>query len=519
MKLEDVLKNIADFTDDPIIITDGSDIDAPFGPKIVYINKAFTRMTGYTPEDIVGQTPRILQGPETDAAALAEIRAALQGGTPLVIELLNYRKSGEPFLVEVSLWPMAEKSDGIVTSPSFFLAVQRDVTERSDRSERLVEAPARADNPDQAKRNFLARMSHELRTPLNAILGFAEMINNEILGPIAEQRYVHYAGDIHISALHLLGIVDDLLDFSKIEAGKVDLDETEFDIAELIGEVYQIMRIHCERGQIVWTVNQADAFIIRADLRLMRQVILNLVSNAITFTDPGGIISLSCLRLADGRFACVINDTGTGLPFEKSIDVLDPYVSLRTEGSRKRRPGTGLGLPIAKSFMQLHGGDLFINSELGAGTSVFLTLPSERIVSANAVEMPTTDDVPILPARESLHLGAEEIETLSDAEIDRLPIGVMLLDADGTVLRFNATEARFSGLEPNEAIGKKFFTEIAPCTRFSAFRETFKNGVEAGTLNSTLSYTFAFPGRPMRVLIQLKAAKQAGFGWVFTRWV
>jgi photoactive yellow protein len=368
--------------------------------------------------------------------------------------------------------------------------------------------------------NFLSHMSHELRTPLNAIIGFSEMINSQILGPVGISRYAEYAGDIHLSAIHLLSIINDILDFSKIEAGRVQLDEHELDFGAVVDEVRRMLEAHLVRNSIDLRIEQSEGFNIRGDVRLLRQVLLNLLSNAVKFVGVGGRIHVSCLMLADGRFACVVNDTGPGIPSDKTLEVLEPYVSLQTDDHQRRRPGTGLGLPIAKSFMELHGGSLFINSELGAGTSVFLTLPAERVLAAPPLrDMPLADDHPDLPTAEAVVLDKLPAGEITVVDIDTLPIGVLLLDAAGTVLRYNATESRFSGILPAAAIGKNFFTDIAPCTRLSAFRRAFEQGVRDGTLNSMLSYTFTFPNRPMRVLVQIKAAKEAGRGWVFVRWV
>jgi photoactive yellow protein len=522
MLLDDILKNIADYTNDAVLITEAGSIDPPHGPKIAYVNAAFTRITGYSPDEVIGRTPHLLQGPETAAEVRRAIRAALQAGEPIQTEVVNYRKSGVPFVLELSIRPVLDSREPGAAGRSirYFVAIQREVSERRAREEQLREARDRAERADRAKMNFLAHMSHELRTPLNAIIGFSEIINGEILGPVGNPRYAEYAGDIHFSAVHLLGIINDLLDFSAIEAGRVELSETDIDVDDLVAETFRVLQMHCDRNGIHLSAESSGRFTVRADRRLLRQVLLNLLSNAAKFTESGGQISVSTLRLADGRFACVVNDTGEGIPSEKTLEVLEPYVSLRHDGSRKR-PGTGLGLPIAKTFMELHGGALFINSELGAGTSVFLTLPPERVVEGpEPPGGPIGDDAPhVMPTSEAGLLADHDIAALSPSEIDRLPVGVMLLNEQGTVLRYNAVESRFSGVIAEAALGKNFFTEIAPCTRVSALRRAFEDGVRAGNLNSTLSYTFTFPNRPMRVLVQLRSAKERGLGWIFVRWV
>jgi photoactive yellow protein len=522
MLLDDVLRNIAEFTKDAVLITTADALDAPDGPRIVYANPGLARMTGYTAEEFIGRTPRLLQGPASSAEARRKIRDALAAGRPVEVEITNYRKSGEAYVAAIEIHPVFETAgEAEARCPAYFVSVQRDITDAKHREDQLRQARDHAERANRAKMNFLSHMSHELRTPLNAIIGFAEMINQQILGPITQSRYVDYAGDIHLSALHLLGIINDVLDFSKIEAGRVVLDEYDIDLDLLLDEVRRMIQGHADRGGITLRIEQAGRFRLRGDTRLLRQVLLNLLSNAVKFTPPGGEISVALLRLTDGRFACVVNDTGVGIPSDKTLEVLEPYVSLKSEGATTRRPGTGLGLPIAKSFMELHGGSLFINSEIGAGTSVFLTMPAERVISGPAPVpgAPADDDHPALPRTEALVLDDTEVERLAGADIDRLPIGVMLLDATGRVLKYNATESRFSGIVPEAALGKNFFTEIAPCTRVSAFHDAFERGLREGRLDAVLSYTFTFPNRPMRVLVQMKSAKEPRQAWVFVRWV
>jgi photoactive yellow protein len=510
MKLDELIGNIAAFVSDAIIITEAAPLDeAAGGPRIVYVNPAFTAISGYTADEVVGRTPRLLQGRETSPIARAEIRAALERGEGISTDILNYRKDGTPYWIETSIRPVPG-ADG---RPAFFVAVQRDVSERRELQDSLEIARRDAAVANRAKSNFLSHMSHELRTPLNAILGFAEMINREVLGPIGNPRYAEYAADIHLSGEFLLNLVNDILDFAKIESGRVELNETEIDLEHMFGEIRRITAGLALRLGVELAVEGAAGFRLRGDPRLLQQVFINLISNALRFTPRGGSVIVSVLLLADGRLACVVTDSGPGMPHGKTLEVLEPFVTLKSD--RGTAQSTGLGLPISKAFVEFHGGLLFINSELGAGTSVYVTLPAERILA-----QPPRVETAEAGALAALETGLpDDVESLSNADLDRLPIGVMLLRRDGTVLRYNATESRFSGLLAEEVLGRNFFTEVAPCTSFSELRSGFEGGLAAGTLNAVLYHTFRFPNRDMRVLVQMRAARDPDCGWLFVRWL
>lgn len=510
MKLEELVGNIAAFVNDAILVTEAAPLDeAAQGPRIVYVNPAFTRMTGYSAAEIVGRTPRLLQGPGTSAITRAEIRAALERGEDITTDILNYHKDGMPYWIEVSIRPVPG-ADG---RPAFFVSVQRDVTERRELQDSLELARRDAAAANRAKSNFLSHMSHELRTPLNAIIGFAEMINQQVLGPVGNPRYAEYAADIHLSGEFLLNVVNDILDFAKIEAGKIELDEVDLDLADLFDEVRRISGGLALRLGVELTFEGMRECRLHADQRLLQQVFINLISNALRFTERGGRVIVSTLLLADGRLACVVTDNGPGMPHGKTLDVLEPFVSLKN--GKGTAQSTGLGLPICKAFIEFHGGSLFINSELGAGTSVYVILPAARVLAApGGAGKSTAAEIQALETAIP-----DDVETLSHADLDRLPLGVMLLQRDGTILRYNATESRFSGLLEAEVLGRNFFTEVAPCTSFSELRSGFETGLDAGGLNAVLYHTFRFPNRDMRVLVQMRAAREPGCGWLFVRWL
>jgi signal transduction histidine kinase len=221
-------------------------------------------------------------------------------------------------------------------------------------------------------------MSHELRTPLNAVIGFSQMIGEEILGPIGRAEYKEYARDIHASSLHLLQIINDILDVSKIEAGMVTLHDTEIDFAAVAGACCRLVRTKAEAGEITLALEiPRDLPAIRADERMLKQVMLNLLSNALKFTPKGGSILLQARAHEAGGLSFVVRDTGIGIAREDFDKIFRPFGQVDSSLTRKFE-GTGLGLPLTKGLVELHGGTIELDSEVGRGTCVTVTLPRRR---------------------------------------------------------------------------------------------------------------------------------------------
>jgi signal transduction histidine kinase len=234
---------------------------------------------------------------------------------------------------------------------------------------------------NRAKSSFLAAMSHELRTPLNAVIGFSEMLTLESLGPIGNPRYLGYAHDIHNSGLHLLALINDVLDISRIDAGEGRIDDEDLDLAVVIGESLRMVANQAERaGVTLYSEMAPRAIHIRADKRRLKQALINLLANAVKFTPSGGRVGVHVFAARTGGIAIAVKDTGIGIAPEDIPRALERFGQVDSRLARKY-DGVGLGLPLTKQLIELHGGALTLESEVGVGTTVTLTLPAARIVA------------------------------------------------------------------------------------------------------------------------------------------
>lgn len=245
---------------------------------------------------------------------------------------------------------------------------------------------ARAVQAESAKSAFLANMSHELRTPLNAIQGLSEMMIRGDLGALKHPKYLEYSKDINFSAGHLLKLVNDILDLSKIDAGKYELEEREFDLSGAVGDSLRIARAWSNSDKLIFgsdiTMNR---FVVRADERAIKQILLNLLSNAVKFTPAGGKVTVTGTTDEDGNGVFSVSDTGMGIPEQELKNILEPFNQLRRPASLQSE-GTGLGLSLVKSMVELHGGSVEIRSRVGEGTTVMFTIPKGRIISGAATK-------------------------------------------------------------------------------------------------------------------------------------
>jgi signal transduction histidine kinase len=279
-------------------------------------------------------------------------------------------------------------------------AAARDVTERKRLDQVLQEKNAQLDQAGRLKDEFLANMSHELRTPLNAIVGFSDAILNEVFGHLQHERYLSYITDIHTSGIHLTGLINDIFDIAKIEAGMLHLKEAAIDLTQLVSNAVNVIRpVAAKVGVALALEVEPRAVVLNVDERRIRQVLLNVLSNAIKFSPRDTAIKVRVRTAETGGIAITVRDHGVGMDQEMIAKIsADPITSGLISNSGEE--GTGLGLPVSIALMRAHGGSLTIESAPGQGTAVTLQFAADRVVPRPAA-------VEILPPLRAIRAPAE----------------------------------------------------------------------------------------------------------------
>jgi two-component system, cell cycle sensor histidine kinase PleC len=263
--------------------------------------------------------------------------------------------------------------------------LQRQTEQLADLAEKYGEEKTRAEDANQAKSKFLANMSHELRTPLNAIIGFSEIMEAAMFGPLGADKYQEYSKDIRESGQYLLDVINDILDMSKIEAGGIRLAPEEVDLDSVLADCQRVVLTRASEKHLRLKSRIDPAIRLKADRRAVKQIGLNLLSNAVKFTPDGGAITMRG-HVRAGKVTIAIEDTGIGIPKDALRKLGRPFEQVESQLT-KRYQGSGLGLAIAKSLVELHGGAMRIHSKLGKGTMVVVRLPIEAKLSPPRLDM------------------------------------------------------------------------------------------------------------------------------------
>jgi PAS domain S-box-containing protein len=358
-----LIKSVFTNAHDSIVITEAEPIEWP-GPKIIYVNPAFTNTTGYTPEEVIGKTPRILQGPKSDRATLNRVRQALKNWESIDVELINYRKGGSEFWVEMTIVPITDVTGWC----THWMAIQRDVTERKTLEAELLKALERERELNDLKTRFISITSHEFRTPLTSIMSSVEILDY-FSNTEAERKELFE--QIYSSIHHLSQLLDDVLFIGRADSDRIQLNYEELDIPsfclDILEEAKQGFGKHHQFQYQQKGTPQAGLI----DPKLLRQIITNLLSNAVKYSDTGSLISV-LLEFEADQFKFQVSDQGIGI----SKDDLGRLFDFFYRGNNVSNiAGTGLGLAIVKKCIDLLQGAIAVDSELQHGTRFTVTLP------------------------------------------------------------------------------------------------------------------------------------------------
>jgi PAS domain S-box-containing protein len=376
--------------------------------KLTDVNASLLKMLGYSSDEMIGKSPLTFIAESSRVAVKKhilrdeynriEVQALCRDGTLLDVEICSRPFSFNGRAMRVSaVRDITERKKADVILRNANENLEREVTlrttnlrktndklmaeiqERKQIERELMAAKYAAETANTAKSQFLANMSHELRTPLNAVIGFSEVIKNEMLGPISSQKYIEYARDIYQSGLHLLSLINDILDLSKIEAGQANLHFEPVAFSEVMETAHRLLKEKAEHKRL--SIHQQfddNAPALFADKRCLKQIFINLISNAIKFTYDSGNVWITVTINEARDIVLTVKDDGIGISEKDLKIVMEPFTQAENVFARKYQ-GTGLGLPLVKSLVELHDGMIAIESKINEGTIVTVIFPSARL--------------------------------------------------------------------------------------------------------------------------------------------
>lgn len=346
--------------------------------SIEYVNPQFTKATGYAAAEVIGKNPRILKSGNTPKETYKKLWSTLKSGKEWFGEFENKKKSGELYWESANIFPLKDESG----KTTHYIGMKEDITERKKMEQELIDAKNKAEESDRLKSAFLANMSHEIRTPMNAILGFSQLLDEPGLDSMERNHYINL---IQNSGNELMNLIDDIIDISKIEAGQMKILKTRYSLDQVLQELdtgfneYLKTRQNMENLSLFYKkpANSKD-LIINSDVDRFKQVFKNLLNNAIKFTEKGSItFGYKLVDKNGGKFVeFFVSDTGIGIPADKHEVIFESFTQV-SESVTKLYGGTGLGLSITKKIVEILGGEIWVDSEPGKGSTFCFTLPLE----------------------------------------------------------------------------------------------------------------------------------------------
>jgi PAS domain S-box-containing protein len=364
-----LLQSVVIHTNDAVVITEAEPIESG-GPRILYVNEAFTAITGYQPHEVLGKTPRILQGSKTDRAELNKVRFALSKWESVTVEVINYRKDGSEFWNEFSLVPVADR-DGLYTH---WIAVQRDTTRRKQLDEIRLTLE-REQELSILKTRFFSMASHEFRTPLSTALAAAQLLENSQVTWENTEKRLRNLHRIQDSIGNMVQLLDDILTINRAETGKLTFNPKPLNLELYCRHFVDEMQLNaCPQHPISFSC-QGDSIAVSLDEKLLRSILANLLSNAIKYSPQGGEVDFS-LEFQSTAIILKVKDCGIGIPAVDLDRLFEPF----HRGKNVRTiPGTGLGLVVVKKCVDLHQGTIEIVSTVSIGTTCWVTIPLNKL--------------------------------------------------------------------------------------------------------------------------------------------
>jgi PAS domain S-box-containing protein len=368
--LGEELRGILDTATDGILLIDREG-------RVLSMNRSAEALFGYDSEEIEGEQFTRLFAPESHRAAMDYLDGLAANN---FASLLNDGREMIGQVREGGLIPLFMTLGRVGEGMQKFCAVFRDITQWKRAEDELLEAKRRAEQTSSAKSDFLAKISHEIRTPLNAIIGFADVMREERFGPVGNERYREYLKDIQTSGAHLVSLINDLLDLSKIEAGKIELSFSGVDLNDIARQCMAIMQTQANRERIIIRTSLFPELPqVVADVRSVRQIVLNLLSNSIKFTPPGGQVIVSTQLADNGEVLLRVRDTGVGMSESEIATAMEPFRQLSS--TTGPAGGSGLGLPLTKALTEANRAAFSVKSNVNAGTLVEITFPANRVLA------------------------------------------------------------------------------------------------------------------------------------------
>ncbi len=341
---------------------------------LTFVSPAVRKVMGAEPEDVVGHNIIEMMHRDDQAEARQKLEALNTGADSVRISFRLPNLKGEFIWLESTVHPILDDRSGEMIEA---IAITRDISERKEYEQRLLDAREKAETANRTKSTFLANMSHELRTPLNAVIGFSEILMRKMYGPLGDDVYDEYANLIHESGTHLLDLINDILDMSKVEAGKMEIKPEPIDMVEIVETCMRFVEAKSEAKTQLVELNVLTPQLHNsayADIRATKQILINLLSNAVKFTGEGGAISVDVQTMPD-VLEVSVSDNGVGIDPTDIPRLLRPFEQIADKSSQAEE-GSGLGLALTKSFAELQGGTFRLESEKGQGTRAIVTLPS-----------------------------------------------------------------------------------------------------------------------------------------------